>query len=327
MTWNHWADQVHLWDVEKKKFLKSLNHPQKRIAGAAINADGTDGTQLLVWSDTTGKGGFGGWSSYFRVWDFTAYRPRSECTLKYEKEINGAAFTPDGKRILVWSDDRTARLWNVRLPELLRAIPLADRIGGAVLNADDSRVFTKSFPDLRVWDPESGKLLRTFKHDKFPGGLGGGASNAQGTQFLTWSANTTICDEVELTQNRGFVWLWDVRQENPLHTLRRDGWVTAAQFNADGFRVLSASEDNTARLWYAKSGKLLQTFHHYGDVNGAVFGPGESRILTWGGRAVDADRDDTVRLWNAKTGNLLQSFPHAKVSGAKWNADGTHLLS
>ena len=54
-----------------------------------------------------------------------------------------------------------------------------------------------------------------------------------------------------------------------------------------------------ARLWAVGLNEPIQTLTHmpaalklvYGNVNGAVFNPDESRILTWSG-------DGTARLWD-----------------------------
>ena len=57
--------------------------------------------------------------------------------------------------------------------------------------------------------------------------------------------------------------------------------------------MLTASVDNTARLWEAESGKLLATFQGHTDtVSSAVFSPDGRRVLT-------ASEDNTARLWEA----------------------------
>jgi WD40 repeat protein len=44
--------------------------------------------------------------------------------------------------------------------------------------------------------------------------------------------------------------LWDVASGQELRALRgHEGWLTSAQFSADGKTVLTASRDTTARLW------------------------------------------------------------------------------
>ena len=65
----------------------------------------------------------------------------------------------------------------------------------------------------------------------------------------------------------------------------------SAVFSPDGGRILTASNDNTPRLW-DRDGKLLATLQgHTGDVTSAVFAP-RGRILT-------ASTDGTARLWEA----------------------------
>jgi WD40 repeat protein len=51
------------------------------------------------------------------------------------------------------------------------------------------------------------------------------------------------------------------------------GQVLSAEFAPDGGRILTASDDNTARLW-DRDGKPLATLQgHTGRVNSAAFAP------------------------------------------------------
>ena len=43
--------------------------------------------------------------------------------------------------------------------------------------------------------------------------------------------------------------------------------VWHAAFSPDGARILTASADNTAKLWDAASGKLIASFDHQDRVN------------------------------------------------------------
>ena len=67
-------------------------------------------------------------------------------------------------------------------------------------------------------------------------------------------------------------------------------------FSPDGARILTASADNTAKLWDAASGKLIASFDHQDEVCQAAFSPDGARILT-------ASGDKTAKLWDAASGN------------------------
>ena len=52
-------------------------------------------------------------------------------------------------------------------------------------------------------------------------------------------------------------------------------------FSLDGKQVLTGSEDKTARLWDAQSGKALRTFTgHSDEVTSVAFSPDGKQVLT-----------------------------------------------
>ena len=77
-------------------------------------------------------------------------------------------------------------------------------------------------------------------------------------------------------------------------------WVTSAVSSSDGQRVLTASDDNTARIWDAKTGSELIRFEGHGSgVRSAVFSADGQRVVT-------ASDDNTARIWDVRSGKCLR---------------------
>ena len=69
--------------------------------------------------------------------------------------------------------------------------------------------------------------------------------------------------------------------------------VNSAAFSPNGLRIVTASADNSARVWDVTTGRELGLLRgHDRFVNSAAFSPDGSRIVT-------AAADNTVRIWNA----------------------------
>ena len=102
-----------------------------------------------------------------------------------------------------------------------------------------------------------------------------------------------------------------------------EDWVTSAQFSADGKTVLTASWDNTARLWDVASGQELRALRgHEEGVTSAQFSADGNTVLT-------ASWDKTARLWEVASGKELQALRgHEEgVWTAQFSADGKTVLT
>jgi hypothetical protein len=225
--------------------------------------------------------------------------------------IWGGVFSKDEGRILTWSEDGTARLWNAASGmQVGPTLKHAKAVRGAVFSKDEGRILTWSEDGTaRLWDAASGAQLGpALKHN---GWISGAVFSKDEGRILTWSGDRTAR-------------LWDAAsgaQVGP--ALKHDGGVSGAVFSKDDGRILTWSGDGTARLWNAASGvQVGPALKHDGGVWGAVFSKDDGRILTW-------SRDGTARLWNAASG--AQVGPALKhdgwVEGAVFSKDDGRILT
>jgi WD40 repeat protein len=101
-----------------------------------------------------------------------------------------------------------------------------------------------------------------------------------------------------------------------------DGPVNSAAFSLDGQRVVTASEDGTARIWNTASGTQLGVLRgHRRPVNSAAFSPDGERVVT-------ASTDRTARLWNGSGTNTVVLRGHGgPVITAAFSPDGHSVLT
>jgi len=78
--------------------------------------------------------------------------------------------------------------------------------------------------------------------------------------------------------------------------------VWGLAYNPDGTRIATASEDKTAKIWDARTGRELHTLVGHTDaVSRVAFSPDGSRMAT-------TSNDHTARVWDTATGQLVMTL-------------------
>jgi WD40 repeat protein len=264
--------------------------------------------------------------------------------------VNHVAFSPNGKYLLTASTDKTALLWDIK-----RRIPIksfnrhSQAVSYAGFSPDGSKIITTSMDNIAsLWDLKSGKRLKKLLGHKkgilnaafSPDGdyvatAGGGGkvriwsvSDGQLVKVLQGHNKAVLHiafngDTILTTSLDKTVRLWNFKNGNLLNTLiGHEYGVYYASFSPDGSKIVTASMDNTARLW-SDNGELLHILKgHTAGIFHAAFSPSGLDIVT-------SSMDNTIRLWSVKTGKVKQVFFGHKdwVSQTRFNLDGSKLIS
>jgi WD40 repeat protein len=222
--------------------------------------------------------------------------------------VRSATFSPDGRRIVTASSDKTARLWDAASGKEIAVLRHHATVASAAFSPDGTRVVTASGETARLWDAKTGKEIVVLRgHD---GGVLSAAFSPDGTRVVTASYDKTAR-------------LWDATNGKKIAVLRgHDFPVWSAAFSPDGTRIVTASEDNTARLWDAATAKEIAVLRHDAGLWNAAFSSDGTRIVT-------ASKDKTARLWDVVTGRPIATLAgHTDwVYNAAFSPDGTGVIT
>jgi len=229
----------------------------------------------------------------------------------HESEVRSVCLSPDGRRGLSASGDRSLRLWDLVRGRCTRALlGHTDWVYSVCFSPDGRRALSGSWDKtLRLWDLDSGRCLRIFQgHTNHVNSV---AFAPDGARAFSGSWDKTLR-------------FWDVATGRCLQTLQgHDNYVNSICPSGDGRSVLSGSEDQTLRLWDTATGECLRTFVGHTDwVHGVALSPD-------GRWALSGSKDRTVRLWDVATGSCQAVFEGhtGSVLSVALSADGRWALS
>jgi len=351
-----------VWDADNGRELLTLKGHTEIVTSVAFSPDGRrivtgsldetakvwdaeNGRELLVLKGHKGEG----ISGEILI---PAGRWRWIIVGAHTGAVMSVAFSPDGRRILTGSWDRTAKLWDTENGrELLTLKGHTNTVRAVAFAPDGRRILTGSFDKTaKLWDAETGRELLTLKgHTEFVNSV---AFAPDARSIVTGSLDETAK-------------VWDAENGRELLSLKgHSSHVISVAISPDCRRILTGSEDNTAKVWDAENGRELLTLKgHSDEVNWVAFSPDGRRILTgsddetakvWdadnsrqsstlkghtdlvfsvayspdGRRIATSSIDKTAKLWDADNGRELLTFKtHAVRGSVAFSPDGRRILT
>jgi WD40 repeat protein len=379
---------ARVWDIESGQAIATLAGHRGAVSTAEFSPDGlrvvtaSDDHTARVWDAETGKemgvlasegdvtaasfSPAGGrvltveeFEHTARVWNADMGKPKpvgegnahdwaAAVFTGHADVVWSAAFSPDGRRLVTASADKTARIWDRQTSKAI--VTLSGHQGivySAAFSPDGRRIVTASGDKTaRIWDAETGQSVGTLAGhtDKVLSAAFSpdGAlilSSSQDGQSLLWDVATGRSvgkllgghaafspDGTQVvTANGAVVSIWETgtgRIRFRSGPLPDD--VRSIAFSADGQLIaITMNQDHSVRLMNMFGlGKAPPVLTGHADiVHTAVFSPDGRRLMT-------ASADRTARIWDVETGNeVLRVGLDAEVHGAAFSPDGQIVVT
>jgi eukaryotic-like serine/threonine-protein kinase len=288
---------ARVWDVQTGRQLAALPAGEFSLVCASFSRDGTkvltgESTMkhFALYSDS-GRMMSGGMTSggtqqqtFVRIYDAATGKELRK--LLHEGEILRAEFSPDARRVLTSANpthwpSKGLKMWDAESGKELFAIETYGSENVACYNPDGKTIVVfGGYPGISVYDAANGKKLNGYQGADVWGWLyrraGLSPFSPDGKTLLAFRAKA-LC-------------LLDVLTGKQVVTFGSElGAVKSALFSSDGRMVVTASDDQTARIWDAVTGKELLVLRHKEAVQFAVMFPDGRRLAT---------ASDTVRIWD-----------------------------
>jgi WD40 repeat protein len=245
--------------------------------------------------------------------------------------VTACAVTPDGRRVVSASEDKTLKVWDLETGRTLATLEgHTGKVSACAVTSDSRRVVSASLDrTLKIWDLESGRVLATLEGHTGP--VTGCAVTADGQRLVSACRDGTL--KVWDLESRSVLATLVVDIHTAKRTVTADGriiWESetgrseygnieierrllasgggfagsnmACAVTPDGRRAVSTSKDKTLKIWDLESGCVIATLQgHTGSVLDCTVTPDGQRVIS-------ASDDGTLNVWDLESGRALSTL-------------------
>jgi len=277
--------------------------------------------------------------------------------LGHEADVNGIAFTPDGRLLISGSSDGTIRVWDVESGAEVRClkVPPVDKMGisliggvtAVAVSGDGKRIACSTVADnlaaanqVILWNTSDWrmerKLLAVNSLEQSAGlPVRCLVFSSDGTWLMAGTGTVRDAGSVSIIPGDSFVVAWDLDdQSSPSITAclgQHKDVVWSLSVSPDGRQLISCSQDGTVGLW-----RMPDDLMTIGLADPCIgYLSVSEQPLNWiafspdGRRFAVADGNSTISIWS--TSNKQKQFSlsghHYWVACVAFSRDGQRMAS
>jgi len=333
------ADQtLKVWDLETGEVLHTLQGHTRSVNSVAV----IDQQRVISASD----------DHTLRIWDIETGTTLNILT-GHTGDVRAVAVTPDGRKAISAAIDNTLKVWNLDSvdkqddiqPEIMPLVtvvilPDGDRALSTISNLSKTR--------LNIWSLHDGAECHSL--EKYGWSSSAFAVMPDGQKILAASSHqvntmlqTMSLNEVFANVSKDALKFWDLKTGKELSTLADPaGGIQAIAVTPDGQIAVTASRDNTLRVWDLDNETELRILRNqeFWRIHTMAVTPDKRLVISAGSlendlrvwdlqdgreimvlkghtdyvyevaslpqqRAISASKDHTLKIWNLESAEAL----------------------